>query len=273
MVRGLLRWGPGCDPNHQLVLGYRDHPKKKLPVTCTPLCSAAKHNYLETAETLLAHGADPNLIGKHGEYSPLQQAARHGSLDVLQLLLSIGAELQPDDLLCAIQSNSYRCGEALVEAGCDPCEPVDDNDGMTLAEMMSMPGYLEIDSPMFKDPDRVQGRVQLLHLVLAHHEYKAEHKVSACGKGLSEIQAVHRTALQHAEEALPSGSLLVPAGTAVEVGATYDSPDAPDLAGAHGIVVDFIEAQGHFSGKRPWMAALMFPGRTEPENNCKIRGS
>jgi ankyrin repeat protein len=57
-----------------------------------PLHSAAAHDHIAIARTLIAHGADVNAT-QEGDVTPLQEAAHHGSVELTRLLLDAGAQI------------------------------------------------------------------------------------------------------------------------------------------------------------------------------------
>ncbi|XP_065924183.1 serine/threonine-protein phosphatase 6 regulatory ankyrin repeat subunit C isoform X6 [Magallana gigas] len=65
----------------------------------TPLIAACEKNDLKTVNVLIRAGADVNLIGKCGEYTPLIGACVAGHLDVVNVFINAGAgvNLQSND--------------------------------------------------------------------------------------------------------------------------------------------------------------------------------
>lgn len=58
----------------------------------TPLHCAAQHGHTGALTTLLAHGANPNMVNSRGE-KPLDLAAQYGRLQVVQMLVRAHPEL------------------------------------------------------------------------------------------------------------------------------------------------------------------------------------
>jgi ankyrin repeat protein len=64
----------------------------------TPLFPAIEENHQEIAELLVARGADPGLMERHG-YTPLTRALFKGHEDIVVSLRAHGAECQAPDVL------------------------------------------------------------------------------------------------------------------------------------------------------------------------------
>lgn len=79
-----------------------------LPQTidkATPLHCAALYGHTGALTTLLAHGADPNIMDNRGE-KPLDLAAQYGHLQVVQILVRAHPEL-----LLPYKKHSNKCRE------------------------------------------------------------------------------------------------------------------------------------------------------------------
>ncbi len=101
----------------------------------TPLHWAAACNAVETAECLLANGADPD-IGIHPDEptdemehefgspgtSPLRLADKENARDVARLLIASGAKQHMPPLHSAVWLESFAAVEELVERGADICQ-------------------------------------------------------------------------------------------------------------------------------------------------------
>ncbi|KAL8975514.1 MAG: hypothetical protein Q9197_000252 [Variospora fuerteventurae] len=96
---------------------HEDDPFHGRNALGVALCEAAKQNLVNTAETLLQEGANPNIATKSG-MTPLHYAARNGSAKLVRLLLEKGATMDakermdctPLDLAC-----QYAKSEAVHE--------------------------------------------------------------------------------------------------------------------------------------------------------------
>ena len=81
--------------------------------------------HLDTADLLLARGADPNHLG-HDGYAPLHHAATNGATDLAEHLLAAGATVDLQNgigyapLHAACDSNQAAMVQALLAAGADP---------------------------------------------------------------------------------------------------------------------------------------------------------
>lgn len=124
----------------------------------SPLSLSTKYGKSDIADLLLTNGADPNLLGKHGE--PLLVKAvscDEGKVEILQLLVSHGADIDSHStygstaLVKALHSNT-RCLEparVLLESGADP-NFVDRN------------GYLPLHKVVFRNHDDIGEAIGML---------------------------------------------------------------------------------------------------------------
>ncbi|HCC72973.1 MAG TPA: hypothetical protein DEP89_04235, partial [Methylophilaceae bacterium] len=62
----------------------------------TVLMYAAKNGDIKTIETLLDHGADPNIVDKY-KCSPLMYASREGNADAVALFIKRGLKIDYED--------------------------------------------------------------------------------------------------------------------------------------------------------------------------------
>lgn len=74
----------GVNPNYQ-------HPE----ILRTLLVASLVEGHEDVVATLLAHGADPNLLSELDNLTPWQAAQRHGRVRSLQALASRGAAPKP----------------------------------------------------------------------------------------------------------------------------------------------------------------------------------
>lgn len=71
----------GVNPNYQ-------HPE----ILRTVLVTSLVEGHLDVAHSLLAHGADPNLVSELDNLTPLQAARKHGRQEFVALLRELGAK-------------------------------------------------------------------------------------------------------------------------------------------------------------------------------------
>lgn len=106
-----------------LMLLYGGNPNLLDSINyITPLFYAVKEGYLECAQVLLFHNADPNLVCNYK--NPLQLAVFYKDTIMAQLLLDYGANINamPSDIspLCiAVQQNDYVTASWLINRGAD----------------------------------------------------------------------------------------------------------------------------------------------------------
>jgi uncharacterized protein len=89
-LRQLLQLG--VDPNRPLQPDPSNYAIPEFPDD-TPLEAAVNKSQVEAVRLLLTHGADPNIMGVHGEWPALTYAAGAGDLEIVKLLLAHGAKL------------------------------------------------------------------------------------------------------------------------------------------------------------------------------------
>jgi hypothetical protein len=88
-------------------------------------------------ETLLSHGADPNLANAEGN-DPLMMTARHGLVDAVIILLKAGADPKRANrfgttaLMQAARGHLVETARILIRAGADPMQK--DDRGLTAAK-------------------------------------------------------------------------------------------------------------------------------------------
>ncbi|MBE9118938.1 ankyrin repeat domain-containing protein [Lusitaniella coriacea LEGE 07157] len=113
----------------------------------TALHTAVLTGQVEIIRTLLALGANPNILAEDDGWTPLMEAAQAGYADVVNLLIEAGAELENciedmTPLMLAADSNALKVAEISIEAGANV--NVKNRDGRTALFFAQQGGHTEI---------------------------------------------------------------------------------------------------------------------------------
>ncbi len=116
----------------------------------TPLHLAAFFGHEDAVGALLEHGADPNVVARHGSLrvAPLHSAAAGAHSSIVQLLLDAGADANARQeggftpLHSAAQNGDRESAEALLRHGADPTAATDE--GKTSADLAAAAGHDEL---------------------------------------------------------------------------------------------------------------------------------